>query len=423
MSLKEKYVIFYFRFIYVFFFCLGVIFPATIIPRKILFCTYMIFFGMFAIYIVCQSSKQKSINNLFMNFFVDVRTWALVISIIIYRYKIIRYYENGDDLHQNIMWIALPILMYFFSVVFISYGNKITYDGCKKLIFSFGLGLFIFNIISIIFATLDNNAIKERQIQNFMLGPHSIAVTVYVFYSLIIISLVPFCVYYYKNNKKYLLVAGGGIILSLWYLIVMKTRTPPIILFVSIMEFALLWFIQKILDNGFVKYKKRMIYFFVFIIGIVICFVISYRYNIFNIREVYEHSFLNRNGGILNNVRYRIAKEGLLDLKKYPFGNNHSIYVKYAGTHVCWTDFAYHAGIIPFLLIVLWLVLIFIDMTKICISRKISLEDKLLIILPFMSLFFYSMTESLRDSYCFYVITLFAGMVHGKSVLLQNFEQ
>lgn len=61
-------------------------------------------------------------------------------------------------------------------------------------------------------------------------------------------------------------------------------------------------------------------------------------------------SIMGRDGGILNNIRFKIHREALRQLFVYPMGGYQMSFLGYAHAHNTWLDIADAAGVIPFFL-------------------------------------------------------------------------
>ena len=413
----------YYMCLIIIFFVLGLTFQAGI-PRRIIYiCFFCIFLSVIILSHLKKSDFLKNKKNIF-----DIREILILISMSVYRISLYYYYTDKNDKSEIIIGISAALFIYLIGKYYMLYRD----GNAEGLVYSFGLGLMIFNLISIFsWFYLPYDPDMSRRYWQTLLMPSAgdQAATFFAFHPLLFISLIPYGILILKKNKVFgLIISLTGVFSVLWFTIAVKTRSPLMVFLCTVIASVFIYVVHLISKNGFDKYKKKIMISSVVIlvaVGVVIfCFC-----NISSLNEWYKSSFMARNGGIFNNLRVIWAKETFMDLKDYPFGGNQRVFEYNNGTgkkinvsHMTWSDIVYTGGIIPFISIFLWLMLALKDIISVIISNKIELSKKMLCILPFIAIFLYSCTEALLRGlyYEFFVLLLFGGMIRGQVLLYKN---
>ena len=399
-------------FIILSFFIQGVIFQSHIIDRKYIFIIYFLDF----LIISYTFLKNKKDIKMKLSKMIDIRDFLLIISMTIYRISTMIYYPDLTDKMENIMWMVLTILMYLFGKTYAVCYNKIDNRRISDIALSFGSGLMVFNIVSMIsyYFTFDE-ALDIRAWKTFM-APSSnyYNATIYTFYTLIFIGLFVYGMALFKKNKLFSIwIMTTGLFSAVWHWVVAKTRLPLLYFIISIFISIIIYYVQQIRINGLKKYKKTLIILCSSVISVAVIAILFVR-NVSFINEWYSNSILTRDGGIFNNIRFKWAMQSILAMRQYPFGGNQTKYSILGSPHVSWCDIGYRGGILPFVAYILWVILIFKDSFSIAISNS-EYRRKLVLIMPFISVFIYSCTEGLTSStYVFSTIPLFAGIIRGE---------
>ncbi|MCR4695293.1 MAG: hypothetical protein K5773_08250 [Pseudobutyrivibrio sp.] len=129
-----------------------------------------------------------------------------------------------------------------------------------------------------------------------------------------------------------------------WLIVIAET----IMVFNSVMAIGRSTVIQLVLVNGIllVTYllshvsDGKKVYKILIPVGTaIIFFALIFGFNIFHIRDLYENSFLSRNGGIFNNIRFKWEREGYYNLftiqkgvwnvQSHPQGKTHNTWLEY----------------------------------------------------------------------------------------------
>ena len=85
---------------------------------------------------------------------------------------------------------------------------------------------------------------------------------------------------------------------------------------------------------------------------------------------------MNRDGGIFNNIRFKVQRRALEQLFVYPMGGNMMDHLEQAHTHNAWLDMADIGGVIPFFAFVLYTILTIYEMIKLLLKKEISTGTK-----------------------------------------------
>ena len=363
--------------------------------------------------------------------FWDIRDVLLIIAMVSYWYCIYtKGYYPGDnpDLHDCIMRAVISVSVYIFGKFFIIYDKENNGKNAVNVVIPFGLGLMIFNIISIYSAyhyyynRVINDVSINRSWLSIMFPTWVMNATIYSYYPLVLISLLIYSVLFFKKNILInSIIIVSGVASAIWFWVETKTRTPMVGLIMSIIIGILLILIKNIRNRKDDYYRIIKKYISVTIIGL-ICLYLVFELFVAD-TEWYKYSIISREGGLFNNVRIKWALQGIHDLLKYPLGGNQTNYgaEDYATTHVAWTEFAYCGGIIPFSTIMIWLLLSFMDILKLSLSSIIDQKQKMILLLPFFSVFLYSCTEALRImNYPLCSVILLAGMIRGTVLTIEK---
>lgn len=423
MKNYDKILKIYNYFIPIVFFLMGLFLHTTFIPRKLLWLSYIAFFMSIILIVIIDKSFDKTIKNIF-----DIREIILVLSLGFYWRSRQIFYNDHIDLNENIMYCIIPIMLYVIGKYYILLGKDDKLINIKNIILPLGYGTMLFFIVSMVSFYYYPYVEKSRMYHTILLpGSGNIAATFYGFYALIFISLIFYSIVYLKKYKAIsLTIIISGLISAIWSFVVTGTRSPMFALVLTLFFSIIVYFIHLVRENGFDKYRKII----KVIIGAVIISILFLLISVFFVEPVktlYRSSILFRDGGILGNQRLQWAYWSISDLAKYPWGGNHSLYPHtsingyISSTNATWPDFAYYGGIIPFAGMMIFLLLSFKDIVITVISKELLLENKLLLVSPYLALIFLACTYNMQDiCYQFSIIFLFAGMIRGQTLSLTS---
>lgn len=132
------------------------------------------------------------------------------------------------------------------------------------------------------------------------------------------------------------------------------------------------------------------------------------------IRETAFYSaLLNRDGGIINNVRFQIYWTVLKQLIPCWQGGMQMDLMRFYNAHNFWLQTAYVSGIIPFICLALYTLWNFFDIARLITSKDIDISSKLLLFSAYIGLFCYFMTEQGGNGTADYIMyfTLIGGII------------
>lgn len=148
---------------------------------------------------------------------------------------------------------------------------------------------------------------------------------------------------------------------------------------------------------------------------IVIGLVLIFGLNLGNIRESqYIYNLVNRDGGIVNNIRFKYQASAITQLLSHWRGG---VTMELPGTgfaHNYWLDMANHTGLASFIPMVLFTVGTLVDMVRLILSDYVSNRLKYLLPSVFISIFLYHCMEPggiARPDYILY-LTIMAGIIY-----------
>ena len=138
-------------------------------------------------------------------------------------------------------------------------------------------------------------------------------------------------------------------------------------------------------------------------------------------------SAMSRDGGILNNIRFKVQRRALEQLFIYPWGGNLMDHLEQAHTHNAWLDIADIGGVIPFFTYVVYTIYTIFDMTRLVSHKGVTVEVKLVFLGLFIVYFvFFTIEPALDWNIHFMTPWLFLhGIVRGyvKDFKIQIFEK
>lgn len=125
---------------------------------------------------------------------------------------------------------------------------------------------------------------------------------------------------------------------------------------------------------------------------------------------------MGRDGGVFNNIRFKIQRHALEQLFLYPMGGDQMDFLGYAHAHNAWLEMANSAGLIPFFSFTAYTVFSVYELIRWLMKKEISTEKKLMIAGIYGAFFLYYTIERLFEgSLPFLSPWVFInGLVHGE---------
>lgn len=125
---------------------------------------------------------------------------------------------------------------------------------------------------------------------------------------------------------------------------------------------------------------------------------------------------MGRDGGIFNNIRFKLQRSALQQLFLYPMGGDQMDFMGYPYAHNAWLDMANMAGLIPFFAFAAYTVHVVYELIRWLMKKEISTERKLVLAGIFGAFFLYYTVERAFDGSMHFMTPWFFinGLVHGE---------
>lgn len=231
-----------------------------------------------------------------------------------------------------------------------------------------------------------------------------------VYYLVVFVALFPALIYFKKRKVR----NSAVIILTLFFIgasLATRTRTTLLVLAVVFFLQGCLFILlekENVMKN--VTPKKIGVFFG----GIVVLIIISVM--LLKDTEIVQAfvNNLNKGGGILNNIRFRVQSQALSQIFDYPWGGSQmKLELKLA--HNVWLDLANEAGVIPFFAFTGYTVWTIYELIRFILKKDIVTEVKLIIVGIYIAFFLYYSVESAIRATVHFMSPwmLINGLVHG----------
>lgn len=131
---------------------------------------------------------------------------------------------------------------------------------------------------------------------------------------------------------------------------------------------------------------------------------------------------MDRDGGILNNIRFKLQRMALEQLFVYPMGGDQMSFMGYPHAHNAWLDIANMAGVIPFFAFAAYTFLTVYELIRWLMRKDISTERKLMLTGIYGAFFLYYTVERAFESSMHFMTPWFFinGLVHGELTKEKN---
>ena len=125
---------------------------------------------------------------------------------------------------------------------------------------------------------------------------------------------------------------------------------------------------------------------------------------------------MGRDGGIFNNIRFKLQRSALQQIHLYPLGGDRMDFMGYPYAHNAWLDMANEAGWIPFLAFAGYTFHVVWELLRWLGRKEISTERKIIVAGIFGAFFLYYTVERAFDSSMHFMTPWFFmnGLVHGE---------
>ncbi len=125
---------------------------------------------------------------------------------------------------------------------------------------------------------------------------------------------------------------------------------------------------------------------------------------------------MGRDGGIFNNIRFKVQRLALKQLFLYPMGGDQMSFMGYPYAHNAWLDMANMGGLIPFFAFSAYTFLTVYELIRWLMKKEISTERKLILAGIYGAFFLYYTVERAFDSSMHFMTPWFFinGLVHAE---------
>ncbi|SDB38979.1 hypothetical protein SAMN02910298_01923 [Pseudobutyrivibrio sp. YE44] len=168
------------------------------------------------------------------------------------------------------------------------------------------------------------------------------------------------------------------------------------------------------IDNFSHEKMKQLLKIVGVISAMAVLVILLVKINLFGLGDIYNNSFLSRDGGLLKNVRIASTLTILSNLKNYPLGGYNEL--SEIGSHDMWLDYGNHYGLPVLACLVCYLLLTFIDAARLCFIKEKDFGIKYLLIPGFILLNLNYIIEGAAFSIRLYLCygLFLAGMIRAK---------
>lgn len=384
-----------------------------------------ILFGGIVVFLACYFTKIFDFHNLLSvaigavvcaillfkqkKFRLDIATGLLVVTVAIYFINdmdVVRTFTSHSFYEVIVMYVLAHYLVY--EVM----GYEKSENKIKWIIFIIAIGITIHGILNSY--TFLNGQWKDGNIrvwQDFW-SEEYVNGTMQVIYYLPALALTFPAIVYFKKQKICNIFIAVSSIFFIYISVISQSRMPvvifPMVLLLQVILFALLE--KESIEKFFTK-KRLVILASVVLIGMIAIIAIMLSTSI---GKTFI-SILGRDGGILNNVRFKIQHRALEQLFVYPMGGNYMDHLGYDHTHNLWLDIADIGGIIPFVTFAGYTVITAFELVKLILKKSVLTEIKVLFIGLYSAYFLFFTIEPGLNWHVYFVTPwiFLHGLIHG----------
>lgn len=221
------------------------------------------------------------------------------------------------------------------------------------------------------------------------------------------------CIYYVLNkedNKRLRIISILVFLISFSYLIIIGRRTT---LLISIITYLLLYIYEKNTIGITEKHKRMMIRIMVICACIVIPFAIVYYFDLFSAKTFLDqlNVILKLKNSLIGDERIRLYFDAIKLMPKYPFGGQKISGVLGLPVHELWLDVYDYAGIIPYILIVVFSLYFVFVLYRYVKNKTIDNDLKLMVLGVYITIIIQMFLEPvMTGASLFLLITV---IIHG----------
>ena len=234
-----------------------------------------------------------------------------------------------------------------------------------------------------------------------------------VVYFLPALAMVFPAIAYFKNRKVFSIVMLVSAAFFIYISMASQTRTSVLILpLVFAAQFVLYIILEWENVKRLLSYKETKL-----VLGIVVLVLVVAAFLLRKHPLVSSFlSIMGRDGGILNNIRFKLQRAALEQLPLYPFGGDQMDFMGYPYAHNAWLDMANEAGWIPFFAYAAYTFHVIWELIRWLMKKEVSTERKIILAGLFGAFFLYYTVERAFDSSLHFMTPwhFINGLVHGE---------
>ena len=220
------------------------------------------------------------------------------------------------------------------------------------------------------------------------------------FYVLPIVAVLFPAVYFIKKHVKVCAVSILMGVVSLWLSLWTDSRIP-LLVFAVVLAWELLLF------AGMNRERTRIIKWCGILFAGAALFLIfaavAMQQNWFGIQNTHLYQIIMRDGGILNNIRFKAQFEAIKQLFTYPMGG-YQMSLGLSSTHNVWLDMANAAGLIPFIGLLTYTGLSLYDIIRLLGLKNVSQKLKYVLSGIYLAFVLYYMVEPALEANVFLLL-------------------
>ena len=198
---------------------------------------------------------------------------------------------------------------------------------------------------------------------------------------------------------------------SIWFSALSQSRTPLVIFAAVLAAEIIIWLFFNIQKK---QARKIILVGFIAVLTIVLAggFFLWLNWN--SVQSSALYTVLNRNGGILNNVRFQAQRNVLGQLFEYPFGGYQMDLAGLDYAHNVWLDLANAAGVVPFVFLTIYTLMGTFDLFKLLKSAHTQAALKYVLAGLWLALMLYYTVEPALEATVQFIIpwTFINGLIY-----------
>ena len=323
-------------------------------------------------------------NKKAINF--DLKTLLLVIGMVSYA-AIFKYYNKEWSISLILSFGVIPVLFYLIGRQLV---GKVREDSAyinkaEILVIMIAFGMFVHALLNY---TVWLRQGSGRRWPDFWPDNFAEIATEHSFLSVVMGGLIAYGIYYITKKWYY------GIVIIIFatlanYINIKVDNRLVLVTTIAVLGVNFLIFLFLNRAN-----KRMLLYIAVLVCTVLVLGMLFWGFNIGNIRDsIYVQHFLTRDGGILNNIRFRGHAMAASQLFSNWKGGAAMDLGGLDHAHNYWLEMANQAGLVPFIPTVIFTLLSIIDAFRLVIAPEVPERIKYLLPSALVSVFLYFYVE------------------------------